>query len=346
MNIGKPHLQQAVEQQIISRQQADALWRFWQSQQNEVPQFRFNHVLYYIGGLLAIGAMTLFMTLGWETFGGSAIVLLCLLYGVAGVSLTEYFRKRSLSIPAGICAAFVVALVPLAVYGVQDVMGLWSGDRVYRDYHRWIDWRWLLMELATLAAGALMFWRYRYPFLLMPVAVTLWYMSMDVSSWLIFGLGEYDDWLLRKQVSVWFGILMIALALWVDFRNQSVRDYPFWLYLFGVLTFWGGLSMMDSDSEWSKFLYCLINVAMVFAGVLIRRRVFTIFGALGMLGYFWHLADKIFKDSWLFPISLTLAGLAVVFIGVWWQRNEDLFTEKLQSKMPVAIRRFLQRKFQ
>ena len=66
MNIGKPHLQQAVEQQIISRQQADALWRFWQSQQNEVPQFRFNHVLYYIGGLLAIGAMTLFMTLGWK----------------------------------------------------------------------------------------------------------------------------------------------------------------------------------------------------------------------------------------------------------------------------------------
>ncbi len=164
MNIGKPHLQQAVERQIISREQADALWRFLQSQQNEVPQFRFNHVLYYIGGLLAIGAMTLFMTLGWEAFGGSAIVLLCLLYGVAGVSLTEFFRKRSLPIPAGICAAFVVALVPLAVYGVQDMMGLWSGDRVYRDYHRWIDWRWLLMELVTLAAGALMFWRYRYPF--------------------------------------------------------------------------------------------------------------------------------------------------------------------------------------
>ena len=54
MDIRKHHLQQAVEQQIISGQQADALWQLWQSQQSTVPQFSFNHVLYYLGGLLAI----------------------------------------------------------------------------------------------------------------------------------------------------------------------------------------------------------------------------------------------------------------------------------------------------
>lgn len=104
MDIRKHHLQQAVERQIISEQQSDALWQLWQSQQSTVPQFSLNHVLYYLGGLLAIGAMTLFMTLGWETFGGSAIVALCLLYGLPGVVLTEYFHKRGLAIPAGICA--------------------------------------------------------------------------------------------------------------------------------------------------------------------------------------------------------------------------------------------------
>ena len=100
MDIRKHHLQQAVERQIISEQQSDALWQLWQSQQSAVPQFSFNHVLYYLGGLLAIGAMTLFMTLGWETFGGSAIVALCLLYGLPGVALTEYFHNRGLAIPA------------------------------------------------------------------------------------------------------------------------------------------------------------------------------------------------------------------------------------------------------
>ena len=76
MDIRKHHLQQAVERQIISEQQSDALWQLWQSQQSAVPQFSFNHVLYYLGGLLAIGAMTLFMPLAWETFGGIAIVAL------------------------------------------------------------------------------------------------------------------------------------------------------------------------------------------------------------------------------------------------------------------------------
>lgn len=346
MDIRPHHLRQAVAERIINQSQADALWQLWQTQQDEVPQFRFNHVLYYFGGLLAIGAMSLFMTLGWETFGGSAIVLLCLLYGAAGLALTEYFRKRQLAIPAGICAAFVVVLVPLAVYGIQEMLGLWSGDRVYRDYHRWVDWRWLLMELATLAAGALMFWRYRYPFLLMPVAVTLWYMSMDVAHWIAFGLDGYDDWTLRKQVSVLFGILMIALALWVDFRNQSVRDHPFWLYLFGVLAFWGGLSLMESDSEWRKFAYCMVNVGMVLAGVLIRRRVFLVFGALGIFGYCWHLADRVFQDSWLFPLALTLMGLLMIGLGVWWQKHEARLTIRLQNRMPATVRRFLQQKFQ
>ena len=201
MDIRKHHLQQAVEQQIISGQQADALWQLWQSQQSTVPQFSFNHVLYYFGGLLAIGAMVPFMTLGLETFGGGAIVLLCLLYGAAAVVLTEYFRKRGLAIPAGICATFAVVLVPLAVYGIQQMMGWWTEDRIYWDRaYRWGDARWLTMELALLAAGAAMLWRYRYPFLLMPIAVTLWYMSMDAASFLIYGQYGAEDWRFREWV--------------------------------------------------------------------------------------------------------------------------------------------------
>ena len=345
MDIRKHHLQQAVERQIISEQQSDALWQLWQSQQSTVPQFSLNHVLYYLGGLLAIGAMTLFMTLGWETFGGSAIVALCLLYGLPGVALTEYFHKRGLAIPAGICAVFVVVLVPLAVYGVQQEMGLWLRDQLYRDY-RWGDGRWLTMELALLAAGAAMLWRYRYPFLLMPIAVTLWCISIDAPNWLIYGKRGYHNWLSGDLLSIWFGLAMILLALWVDFRNRSERDYPFWLYLFGVMAFWSGISsMIFFDSKGGNFLYCLINLAILLAGVLIRRRVFVVFAAFGIFGYCFHLASQVFKESWLLPVSLTFVGLAIVLLGIWWQRNEVVFTEKLQSKMPPAIRRFLQRKF-
>ena len=59
-------------------------------------------------------------------------------------------------------------------------LGYWDDTKSYRDYHVFIDWRWIMMEFGTLAVGAVLLWRYRFPFMLMPIAVTLWYMSMDL----------------------------------------------------------------------------------------------------------------------------------------------------------------------
>ena len=225
-------------------------------------------------------------------------------------------------------------------------MGYWPSGTLYRDYHTWIDWRWLIMESATLLAGAAMFTRYRYSFLLMPVAFTLWYMSMDFADWLfdwMYGVNAQTDWQTLSQrytvkswVSVAFGLLMLLPAFKIDFRRpKSERDYAFWLYLFGVLTFWGGLTSMDSDSELGKFIYFCINTAMVLAGSIIQRRVFTVFGALGMMFYLGHLAYSVFKDSILFPIALSLIGLAVVMMGVWWQKREAEIRRKLLSFLPA-----------
>jgi CDP-diglyceride synthetase len=89
------------------------------------------------------------------------------------------------------------------------------------------------MELATLVTGAIMLYRYRFPFQVMPVAVTLWYMSMDLTPFLF---GEADlSWDLRKLVSLWFGLLICLMAFWVDIRSRFEEDFAFWLYLFGVL---------------------------------------------------------------------------------------------------------------
>ncbi len=73
MNIGKSELNAAVAQNIISPQQATALYDFWQ-QNSQNAQFNFTQVLYYLGGLIAIGAMSIFMGLGWEEFGGTAFL--------------------------------------------------------------------------------------------------------------------------------------------------------------------------------------------------------------------------------------------------------------------------------
>lgn len=343
MELKRSHLMEAAERGLISVEQAAALWGFLGEHNREKPSFRATHILYYLGGLIAIGAMSLFMTLGWEAFGGWGIFGIALAYGLGALWLTGFLLERKgLPIPAGILGALVVALTPLAIYGLQDGLGWWAEGFVYRDYHVYIDWRWLLMELATLAVGALMLWRYRLPFLFMPIAVTLWYLSMDLAPFL-FG-AEDLSWELRKRVSLVFGLLMILFALWVDLRDRTDKDFAFWVYLFGVVAFWGGLSLLRSESELGKLFYLCINLGMIFLGALLSRRVFAVFGGLGVAGYLGHLAYDLFADSLLFPFALSAVGLLVIYAGILWQRHEARINGAVRQWLPAPLRALVERR--
>jgi len=338
LKITKKQLEDAVHENILSKEQSEQLLTFLHKQQSDTPKFDFTHLLYYLGGMISIAAMTLFMNLGWESFGGGGIVFISLLYACVGLKLTNLFKSKGLAIPAGICGTFVIALTPLAVYGLQHLLGVWPDDSTYQEYHRYIKWHWLYMELATLAVGGMIAWKYKYPFLIMPIALTLWYLTMDIA--VMINAGSYN-WELRTLVSMYSGLLMIALAFWVDIRSRYKADYAFWIYLFGVIAFWGGLSSQDSESELSKFIYFMINLLMIFSGVLIVRRIFVIFGALGCTGYVGYLASHIFQDSWLFPIVLTLLGLLVIYLGVLWQKNEAVLSSKARGILPASLRELL-----
>lgn len=341
MDVTKKNLKRAAEKNIISNQQAEALYDYLASLSQDTPKFTFTHLLYYLGGLIAIGAMTLFMNLGWESFGGAGIFFISLLYAVVGLKVSNSFAAKGLNIPAGICATFVVCLTPLAIYGLQQWLGVWPNESVYRDYHRYIKWHWLFMELGTLAIGALVVWKYKYPFLILPIAVTLWYMTMDLAA--IISGGDYS-WELRKLISLYSGLLMIGLAFWIDIRSHKKADYAFWIYIFGVMAFWGGLSSQHSDSELSKFLYFCINLLMIGTGVLLVRRVFVVFGALGSCGYLGYLAYDVFQASWLFPVVLTAIGLGIIYLGVLWQKHEMAITQRFRSYLPLTLRELLEAK--
>ena len=143
-------------------------------------------------------------------------------------ALTEWLLHRiKQPVAAGNTAALVVVMAPLGIYGLQVAMGWWPEGMVYRDYHLRIDWRWILMELGTLLGGAVMLWRYRLPFLVMPIAVTLWYMSMDGIA-LLWKMQELS-WEARQMTSLGFGLGLLGLALWVDIRSRLTQDFAYWL---------------------------------------------------------------------------------------------------------------------
>ena len=195
------------------------------------------------------------------------------------------------------------------------------------------------MELGTLAIGVILAWIYRYPFMMMPIAVTLWYMSMDVAAMLS---GQYYNYEFSALVSLYFGLVTLLIAFWVDLRSSHGADYAFWLYIFGVMAFWGGLTCQYSDQELAKFLYFCINMVLILVGVTLKRKVFVVFGALGCCYYLGYLAFKLFQYSYFFPVSLTFIGIAIIYLGIVWQKYETRLTLALRSLLPQPLHDLLQ----
>ena len=296
------------------------------------------HVAYYAGALIVIAAMGFFMTLAWDAVGGFGLAAFAIVYGVAFWFAGDTLWTRGMPTPGGLLLTMAVCMTPLAVYGLQDALGLWTqGDPgAYREYYTRVRGSWITLELVTIAVGVAALLYRTFPFLAMPVTVALWFMSMDLTP-LLFGRTEFS-WEEREWVSVGFGLAMLLVAYSIDLRNRLRQDFAFWGYVFGLLAFWGGLSIMDSGSELSRFLYCLINLALIVISVLLRQRSFVIFGTLGVFGYLGHLSYRVFEDSLLFPIALTFLGISIIYAAVMYQRNATALTALIQRSVPHEIR--------
>jgi hypothetical protein len=327
----KNELEAAAVAGLLQSEQVEPLHEFLAGLHHDRPRFDLTHVLYYSGGLVAIGAMTLFMNLGWQRFGGWGTLSISLCYALAGLWLTQRFFVRRHSVPAAVSGAFVISMVPLVVFAAQEVLGVWPAGFAYPEFHRRIAFAYIYMELATMLVAAFMLYGYRLPFFTMPLGVSLWYLSMDFAE-LILGVGLNVSQMGYLSMAV--GGLMLVLSMYVDLRSPWQIDYAFWLYLFAVATFWGGLSVQSSDSEWAHFGYFAVNLMLIGFGVLLGRRVFVVFGALGAGSYLVHLASEVFLDSWLFPVVLCALGLCIVYLGVWWQKNEAWLSGRLRGCLP------------
>jgi hypothetical protein len=340
MKLTKEMLFREAEHSGIPEEQTQRLWARLAAATSGQQRFDGLHVAYYFGGLIIIGAMTFFFSLAWERVGGAGILALALTYGaIFGTLGPHLFHARKLYVAGGLLTVVAVCMTPLAVYGFERAIGWWpqADPGGYHGYHLWVKGSWLFMELATLAAGGAALRFVRFPFLTAPIAFTLWYMSMDLTP-LLFGRTDFTE-PQRLWVSTAFGAAMLAIAYLVDRRSRD--DYAFWLYLFGLAAFWGGLSMMDSGGPWSRFGYCVVNIALIAVSPLLKRRAFAVFGSFGVAGYLSYLVFRLFKNSLFLPMALTVIGVGVIVGTVAYQRNRARIDGYFVSALPAGLRRLL-----
>ena len=125
---------------------------------------------------------------------------------------SERTYKRSINLHFALIIVAIAAVILKAYTAVPEFL---EGEATYTALDQ--SFKVFLM----LAVGAFVAWKYKYPFLIMPIAVTLWYLSMDITAMIS---GEDFTWELRKLVSMYFGLLMIGLAFWVDVRARKKAD--------------------------------------------------------------------------------------------------------------------------
>jgi hypothetical protein len=306
------------------------------------PKFDAVHVLYYAGALLVMGAMGLFATSAFAALGGWALAAIAIAYAVGFLWLGAYLWSRPATrTPGGLCVAVAVSMAPLAIYGVQDALNLWAADkpRGYDEFYPLINGSWVYMELGAVGAAALALWRFPFPFILLISAFALWFLSMDLAALLAHGhTPNWDsDWELRRTVSVIIGLVMIAAAWTIDLKFAALGDFGFWLHLFGAMTLWGGITS-GSGGEFGKAVYCAFNIAFIAFGLFIDRRVYAVFGTIGVVIYLGHLAHDVFNDVIGFSFALSAIGLAVVFAGVYLERRRGALSAYLDAHLPEFVR--------
>lgn len=297
------------------------------------------HVLWYAGALIVMGAMGLFTTLAFEMMGGAALTVTGIAYAVAFLLAGRaLWRKPDMRTPGGLLIAVAVAMVPLAVYGVQDALGLWGegGDPGrYRGFFVWVKGSWVPMELATILVGLIAIAFFPVPFIVFVIAVALWFLSMDLAPWIL-GVEELT-FAVRRRVSMLFGLAVLGVAWLVDLRRRPQVDTAFWLHLAGLAAFWGGLTLAESSTEAGKALYALLNVGLIGLAVFLMRRAYAVFGALGVSTYLGHLAQAVFEDSLLFPFALSAIGIAIIAGGLWLHRRREAISAWMAARLPPAI---------
>jgi len=224
------------------------------------------------------------------------------------------------------------------VFGIQYALGWWPREAraSYQEYYPQISGSWVVMEAATIVAAAVALKLRPLPFLTFPLAFALWFLSLDLAALLIgsHGLVAFEQ---KQLITLLFGATVLGVTYLLDRRTD--QDYAFWLYLFGLVAFWGALTYDGVGS----ITYCLINLGLMLVAVLLQRKTFMVFGAIGVYSYLGHLAFDVFKNSLLFPAALTALGIAIIAAGVWYRSREAAVEAALLRILPGAVRRTLPR---
>ena len=332
--LNQDKLQKAVEKGIISQDQAIQLWQYLDSEKHYTSQFLPSSLLYYLGGILALSSMAIFVDNKWELLLGWPLFFICCSLFLASLLLINFLIKKKSMVPASVMITFTLAVTPIIIYDLQFILNLLPPTHINYANTYLANIYWLPCEFVTLATSVYMFYRYKIGFILFLIAGICWYLGMDIYQ-LLLHINNFDF-----NNRAWFSLIWGIAGLIISIRLDYNADYKlarklFWIDLFTASIFWLSLNLIEwGYSSRIIIFHIAINLLMLVCAITLQRRVFAILGTAGIV---WQI-NNFNLSTTSFSIILAISGIIIIMLGIKWSTIEEVFIVKYNKYMPKRFR--------
>jgi hypothetical protein len=307
--ISKNTLQQAAQQNIISKDQVEPLFKFIQNEQSSTHLTDKEEPLKFI-----------------RSFGDVFIALgvILLIVSINMTSLSGYYYL----IPAAgfiVVAEWLVRVRRLALPGIVILLGmLFFINKAFTFNNEYAT----SLGLSIISLSSLLFYlRYKMPFSLLPlcaslVGITIIQIGLDVVQ--------------NPVIFVVLGIIIFSIAMWFDSRDTKrqshLSDSAFWLHLLAAPLIVHGamLSLLTSDQQYSSTIGNDILMILFFSGffltalfidrraMLVSTQIYAIYALTQVLQ-----SDLISSENVMIYVLMAL-GMFVIFFGTYWYKTRRI----------------------
>ena len=159
-----------------------------------------------------------------------------------------------------------------------------------------------------------------FPFFVSFIGFAIYLFSIDIYRVLANYEIRQEDYKNIRRITQAFGILMMSVAWKLENQTQImiIHDYSFWLYFWGLTSFWVSLTLEDSNTKVGKLIYGLINLGLIFMGNHIDRSIFLLYGLIGIT----NLKVQLFFSNTQIEERLFLNFLTIC-LAFWLQENQN-----------------------
>jgi len=282
-----------------------------------------------LGVLLVIGAHAWWSTKGYQDLGIGIVLALTLLWQAGFLCAAEWAKRARYGLLEQGFAGIVAFYTPLTIFSIEKLLGVDFEHENYKDFYPWISGGWVFMEIGSIAVAAALLYRYRRPFLTLPLTLFTGFLLMDATARIV-GNGFDDDDLI-KWIVLTGGIVIGVVGVLLDY--QGWRRFAFWPHLTSIWLVAWGLPLCTGARTWPLFVVAAVDLLV---GIWLARVVYLAAG--GIIGW---IAISMNAHGMVFPFILMAGGILFIVTAIWLTKADSPLRRWLAERTLPAPQRDL-----